>query len=277
VQSQRLRAGFALALVSALGVAGCAGGTTTTTVIESTGSHVPVAKATRSHHHHANKQAPAVTTVGTDTVQTPEARPQVFHGSGQQTLGTVSVPADTTISWNCPSCSNTNFIINNAQSDVGAIPTNGLDQTEGVDTLAAGVYHTVVVDTTGGPWTVAVGTTAPPPTTQSAPPAEQSSPSTRPPSSSSALTSCDGNISVGGGGGCKFAENTFYEYWKSGSATSLSVYGPTDQQWFTVSCSPGNEVVCTTDGGATVQFSQAAIDRYTNSEAAYYASHADLG
>jgi hypothetical protein len=218
-----------------------------------------------------------VTTVGNDTTQTQEARPQVFRGTGQQNLGTISVPADTTISWNCPSCSDTNFIINNAQSDVSAMPTNGLDQTEGVDTLAAGLYHTVVVDTTGGPWTVAIGTPAPVPSTPSAPLADQSSPSTPPADSTSGLTACDPNISVGGGGSCKFAENVFYEYWKRGSATSLSVYGPTDHQWFTVSCSPGDEVVCSTDGGATVQFSQSSVDRYTHSEAASYASHADLG
>jgi hypothetical protein len=66
------------------------------------------------------------------------------------------VPTDSTISWTCPGCGNDNFIINNAESDAGFIPTNGLDQTSGVDPISAGTYHTVVVDTTGGSWTVTI-------------------------------------------------------------------------------------------------------------------------
>ena len=83
--------------------------------------------------------------------------PQVFHGTGQKSLGTINVPTDTTISWSCPSCGNENFIINNANSDSGTISTNALNQTSGVDPISAGAYHTVVVDTTSGPWTVTVG------------------------------------------------------------------------------------------------------------------------
>jgi amino acid transporter len=81
---------------------------------------------------------------------------QVFTGSGQQNLGTITVPLDTTVSWTCDSCGSDNFIINNAASDDGMFTTNGLDQTSGVDPLSAGTYHTVVVDTTGGPWTVTI-------------------------------------------------------------------------------------------------------------------------
>ena len=37
------------------------------------------------------------------------------------------------------------------------MPTNGLDQTRGVDPLPAGTYHTVVVNTDApGPWTVRI-------------------------------------------------------------------------------------------------------------------------
>jgi hypothetical protein len=81
---------------------------------------------------------------------------QVFTGTGQQDLGTITVPQDTTVSWTCDSCGNDNFIINNADSDSGLFSTNGFDQTHGVDPLSAGTYHTVVVDTTSGPWTVTI-------------------------------------------------------------------------------------------------------------------------
>ncbi len=79
---------------------------------------------------------------------------QHFSGSGQKSLGTITVPVDSTLSWSCASCSRTNFIINNASSDDHDMPTNGLNQTHGVDPLPAGTYHTVVVDTTGADWTI---------------------------------------------------------------------------------------------------------------------------
>lgn len=87
---------------------------------------------------------------------TSAAGAQVFTGSGQQNLGTITVPQDTTVSWTCDSCGSDNFIISDAASDDGMFTTNGLDQTSGVDPLSAGTYHTVVVDTTGGPWTVTI-------------------------------------------------------------------------------------------------------------------------
>jgi hypothetical protein len=79
---------------------------------------------------------------------------QHFSGSGQKSLGTITVPVDSTLSWSCAGCSSTNFIINNAKSDDNSIPTNGFQQTHGVDPLPAGTYHTVVVDTTGSDWTI---------------------------------------------------------------------------------------------------------------------------
>ncbi len=171
------------------------------------------------------------------------------------------------ISWNCPSCANTNFIINNAQSDLNQIATNGLDQTQGVDPIAAGDYHTVVVDTTGGPWTVAIGRTAPAPT-NSAPAAQQSSAPAGSPSTSA--TQCDPNISVANGS-CPFAENTFYEYWRHGGASSFAVRSPAADATLEVSCSGGSQVSCTASDGTTVSFPQAAVARYTPAEASAYA------
>ena len=81
---------------------------------------------------------------------------QHFSGTNQQNLGTISVPTDSTLSWSCPGCSDTNFIINNADGDSGFIPTNGFEQVQGVDPISAGEYHTVVVDTTGGSWTIEI-------------------------------------------------------------------------------------------------------------------------
>jgi predicted RNA-binding Zn-ribbon protein involved in translation (DUF1610 family) len=117
---------------------------------------VAVAGGTKSKSPSANGSAGASTPPATTPAATPP-KTQAFAGTGQKSLGTIVVPTDTVISWSCPSCGNDNFIINNAQSDANIIPTNALDQTSGVDPISAGTYHTVVVDTSSGPWTVTVG------------------------------------------------------------------------------------------------------------------------
>jgi hypothetical protein len=81
---------------------------------------------------------------------------QVFQGTGQKNLGTIEVPEYATVSWECESCGNTNFIIENSESDPSYFPVNGLEETRGVSALEAGTYHTVVVSTSAGPWTVTI-------------------------------------------------------------------------------------------------------------------------
>src|SRR5205807_895324 len=99
--------------------------------------------------------APAPTS--TSTQAPPAAKVQTFSGTGQKALGTTVVPTDSTISWNCPSCGNSLFQINNASGDSGSVSTNAVDQTHGVDPIAAGTDHTVVLNTdASGPWTVDV-------------------------------------------------------------------------------------------------------------------------
>lgn len=230
------------AVLGGLALAGCSAGSTTTVI-------QPGSSASSGSTPSSSTTAPA--------------RPQIFHGTGQQNLGTIVVPSDSTISWNCPSCGNTNFIINNAKSDDNSIATNGLNQTQGVDPIPAGVYHTVVVDTTGGPWTVAIGTTAPPPNGAAAPAASGS-------------TQCDPNVSVSNAD-CPFAENTFYEYWSHHGVSTFSVYSPTAQTSYTVNCSSSGEIACTTDQGASVTFSQSSIAAYTQGQANAYARSHNLG
>jgi predicted RNA-binding Zn-ribbon protein involved in translation (DUF1610 family) len=108
----------------------------------------------------APKSVPAPPSVSAPTppsTPAPAAKVQTFEGVGQKDLGTIVVPTDSTVSWNCPSCGSTNFIINNADGDDNSFPTNGLDVKQGVDPLPAGTYHTVVVDTdASGAWTVRI-------------------------------------------------------------------------------------------------------------------------
>ena len=85
---------------------------------------VPVVKAARAQPVAPAQSAPAAAPAPTTTTVPAPTHAQVFNGTGQQNLGTITVPTDSTISWNCPTCGNTNFIINNAQSDVNYITTN---------------------------------------------------------------------------------------------------------------------------------------------------------
>jgi hypothetical protein len=149
------RAIAVVAAVGGLALGGCVASTTTTVIQKPAPSPSSPPGSTVSSSGSSGSQTPAN--------PVPPARPQVFHGSGQQALGTIAVPADSTISWNCPGCGGTNFIIHNAHSDDSDITTNALNQTQGVDPISAGTYNTVVVDTTGGAWTVAIGAKAQPP------------------------------------------------------------------------------------------------------------------
>jgi hypothetical protein len=87
---------------------------------------------------------------------------QVFHGTGQKGLGTIVVPVASTVSWSCPSCATAqegigaNFIVENAKGDENSIGVNGLKETHGVTPISAGTYHTVVVNTQAGAWTVRI-------------------------------------------------------------------------------------------------------------------------
>jgi hypothetical protein len=93
------------------------------------------------------------------------------------------------------------------------------------------------------------------------------------------FTACDQNISAKAATTtCHFAENTFYEYWTSSESSDITVYSPATARDFATTCTPGEDwVVCTTADGGVVRFTQAAVDRYTASEAARYAATADIG
>jgi hypothetical protein len=98
----------------------------------------------------------------TTSTPKPQAHTQVFHGIGQRGLGTIVVPVSSTVSWTCPSCATAqegvgaNFIIENASSDGKSFSVNGLKETHGVSPVEPGTYHTVVVNTQAGAWTVRI-------------------------------------------------------------------------------------------------------------------------
>jgi hypothetical protein len=78
---------------------------------------------------------------------------------------------------------------------------------------------------------------------------------------------------------CPFAQNVFWTYWTSGESNNpLQVWSPAAHASFTTTCERGGaQVLCTTSDNAAVKFSQAALDRYSQSQADAYASSHDLG
>lgn len=82
---------------------------------------------------------------------------------------------------------------------------------------------------------------------------------------------------------CRFAENTFYEYYQAmqGNTTTpaaVQAWSPATHQYYTESCSSGDGVVdCSHGNGSDVRFNQSAIANYTPTEASSYAASADLG
>lgn len=90
---------------------------------------------------------------------------------------------------------------------------------------------------------------------------------------------CDANIQVREDTTtCPFAQNTFWTYWTSGGSASFEVWSPAAHDTYSTACdSDGGEVTCTTSDGGAVKFSQAAVDRYSQSQADAYESGHDLG
>jgi hypothetical protein len=79
---------------------------------------------------------------------------KTYSGAGGQNLGTIHVPVESTLTWECPSCTSDNFQIFNGASDSNEITVNALNQTSGKTHIDEGSYHDVLVNTEGESWTI---------------------------------------------------------------------------------------------------------------------------
>jgi hypothetical protein len=116
--------------------------------------------------------------------------------------------------------------------------------------------------------------------TQRAPQKERRRSRPKPTPAAPVFVSCDPNIEAKAGTTtCPFAQNVFWTYWTSGqSSSALEVWSPAAQDSFTTTCeSDRAQVVCTTNDDAAVKFPQAAVDRYSQTQADAYAAGHDLG
>ncbi|HWV83930.1 MAG TPA: hypothetical protein VNZ62_00660 [Capillimicrobium sp.] len=96
---------------------------------------------------------------------------------------------------------------------------------------------------------------------------------------SARYASCDANISVlRETTTCGFAQNVFYEYWLNDRSAVVEAYSPAVGEVFTTRCREGFvRVTCSTSDGGRVRFPVAAVDAYTEEQAAAYAAGAELG
>jgi hypothetical protein len=100
------------------------------------------------------------------------------------------------------------------------------------------------------------------------------------PAPPSGYSHCDSNIEIKTATTtCAFAQNTFWHYWSSARASQLHVYSPAAATTFAAWCAVSSSlsVRCTTSDGGEVRFPQAAVDRYSQSQANAYGATHDLG
>jgi hypothetical protein len=88
------------------------------------------------------------------------------------------------------------------------------------------------------------------------------------------LSACDANVSIKAATTtCAFAENVFYEYWRSleyGEVTEIEAFSPALGRFLAIDCDHGDAVSCRTHAGALVRFPQTAVEAYTIENAAKY-------
>lgn len=121
-----------------------------------------IAGGSKPQHETSKSDSPALVSSGdTGHAAKPNAKPQVFAGTGSENIGTVQVPTQSTLHWSCPSCAGgqfggDNYVVSNSFNDNGTIDVNGIDQASGQTVIDAGTYHDVSIDTEGGSWTITI-------------------------------------------------------------------------------------------------------------------------
>lgn len=94
---------------------------------------------------------PAATPASSAAPDVPEPGP--FHGNGTENVGTIKVPNNTVLHWQCASCRGSNFIITNSFNDASEIAVNSLGPVSGQTVVDGGTYHDVQVIGDNG-WTI---------------------------------------------------------------------------------------------------------------------------
>ena len=81
---------------------------------------------------------------------------KTYTGGGAENIGTINVPVESILHWECPPCGSDNFIIGNHPNDSKTITVNQLNATSGETHIEEGAYHAVTVNTEGESWTIRI-------------------------------------------------------------------------------------------------------------------------
>lgn len=101
--------------------------------------------------------SPALVTNGTPAGKPkPHGQTQTFRGTGSENIGTINVPAQSTLRWTCRTCGGQNFQMFNDPADGQLINVNALGPTSGKTVVDVGTYHKVEVNTGGQEWEIRI-------------------------------------------------------------------------------------------------------------------------
>jgi hypothetical protein len=96
-----------------------------------------------------------VTTTASSGSSTAGGSPQAFNGSGNGSLGTITVPIASQLKWQCPGCANATFTVSNSSTDPSQLGVQAQNTTSGQTPVAAGKYTNVNVQATGS-WSITI-------------------------------------------------------------------------------------------------------------------------
>ena len=126
------------------------------------GKTVTVKQAPRVVHSVTTRTVTRTTTT-TSTVSsgssTAGGPPQSFTGSGNESLGTITVPGAAQLKWQCPGCVNGTFTVSNSSTDASQLGVQAQNTSSGQTPVAAGKYTSVSVQATGS-WSMTITATS---------------------------------------------------------------------------------------------------------------------
>jgi rubrerythrin len=103
-------------------------------------------EAAQKHHEEQKEKQEAAEKLANEN--------KVLSGSASENVGTVNVETESTLTWTCEGCGESNFVINASSGPTGVL-VNSLKETSGHTVIDEGTYKNFEVEGTG-PWTVKI-------------------------------------------------------------------------------------------------------------------------
>jgi hypothetical protein len=132
--------------------------TTPGKTVTTPGKTVSVKQPPRIVHSTTTKTVTRTTTMTTTAStgsSTAGGSAQAFNGSGNGSLGTITVPIASQLKWQCPGCANATFTVSNSSADPSQLGVQAQNTTSGQTPVAAGKYTNVNVQATGS-WSITI-------------------------------------------------------------------------------------------------------------------------